>query len=46
MASSTAAPGRPRESGVWQYFKYCEEENKCLFELMELDVAAVSRENF
>ena len=27
-ASIAAGPGRPRESGVWQYFKYLPEENK------------------
>ena len=43
-ASIAAGPGRPRESGIWQYFKYLPEENKVfgwLTNVMVLNVASV-----
>ena len=38
-ASLSAGPVRPRESGVWQYFKYLPEENKTVSLIYKSDVA-------
>ena len=40
--SIAAGPGRPRESKLWQYFKYLPEENKSVCLITKSDGAHVA----